>query len=71
LALRFSLIVDMAAPNGSATVLAAQPDVTAVAKRPPATAGSRSVWIGSTGLAVAQRHGRWCLTVDADELTGL
>lgn len=61
------LIVDNASDDGTAEVLAAQPDVS-VWSTPDSYKLSRFGVDWLTCLQFKYGHGRWCLTVDADEL---
>ena len=61
------LIVDNCSDDGSAELLAAEPDVTVWQTSASYRAARFGLdWLG--WLLMRHGHGRWCLTVDADEL---
>lgn len=61
------LVVDNGSDDGTAEVLAAQPDVS-LWSTPDSYKASRFGVDWLTCLQIKHGHGRWCLTVDADEL---
>ena len=61
------LIVDNGSDDGTAEVLARQPDVS-LWSTPDSYKASRFGVDWLTCLQIKHGHGRWCLTVDADEL---